>query len=118
MNPGQADTLGTMRATGWTKGQTHEPGGYGLKITAEDRDRHFDRAWGDIDVDLEGQGLTKIALTESFWRCTELRSADVGRWLLDSGRAPWPKGQPPMIALTPVEGTRFAARILRQHNLL
>lgn len=56
MNPGQADTLGTMRATGWTKGQTHEPGGYGLKITAEDRDRHFDRAWGDIDVDLEGQG--------------------------------------------------------------
>jgi len=107
-----------MRAAGWTNGQIHEPGGYGLKIAAADRDRHFDRGWSEVEVDLEGQGPTTIALTESFWRrCTELRSADVGRWLLDSGRAPWVKGQPPTIALTPVEGPRFAARILRQHNL-
>lgn len=108
-----------MRATAWNGGQPNEPGSYGLKVTTAERDANFDRSWDEVVIDLDGAGSTTVTLTDSFWRrCTELRSADIGRWLLASGRAPWTTGQPPRIALRQVEGNHFAARILRQHNLL
>lgn len=45
----------------------------------------------------------------SFWgdTCRELISADLGRWLLDRGFAPWPKGNPPKFALEPLGNARF-----------
>ena len=102
-----------MMASGWHGGgDPHSPAGYGIKFTADDRDRYFERSWDSVVVDLDGAGPTAINLSDSFWRrCSEVRSADVGRWLLASGAAPWPKQNPAKIVVTPVDGNRFAARI-------
>ncbi len=41
--------------TAWHNGSPQPSGaGYGLKITAEDRDRHVDRTWQTIIVELRG----------------------------------------------------------------
>lgn len=69
-------------------------------------------------LEMEGSGATVIGLTESFWRkCAELRSADVGRWLLDAGPAPWTSGAPPTIAVKALGEARFAARVIRRRTL-
>ena len=109
-----------MMASGWQGGSAgpNEPAGYGIKFAADDRDRYFDQSWDHVVVDLDGVGPTNINLSESFWRrCSELRSADVGRWLLDSGAAPWPKQNPTRIVVTPVDGNCFAARVHKPKGL-
>lgn len=99
------------------RGPSQTPAGYGIKFTADDRDRHFDPAWESVVLEMEGFGRTVIGLSESFWRkCSELRSADVGRWLLDAGAAPWMSGSPPTIAVDPLGEARFAARIVKRRT--
>jgi hypothetical protein len=109
-----------MRATAWHNGgSSDEPGAYGFKLTEADRDRHFERGWSEIVVELDGGDVVKVPVSHSFWRhSTELRSAELGRWMLAAGHAPWPKGQPPGFVVTPVEGNRFTVRVLPRHNLL
>lgn len=109
-----------MRAVGWHNGSAaEEPSGYGLKFSRADRDRHFSPDWSEVIVLLEGAGPTTIPLSAAFWRsCSELRSADVGRWLIAQTAAPWPKGSPPGIAVAPETGNRFAARVIRSRSLL
>jgi hypothetical protein len=113
--------LSRMRAVGWQGGSAgaHSPAGYGVKFTPADRDRYFEQSWTHVILELEDGPVIEVRLTDSFWRsCSELRSAELGRWLLESGRAPWPKHAPPRIAVDPVNGNRFHARLLAQHNLL
>jgi hypothetical protein len=31
----------------------------------------------------------------------------IGRWLIDHGLAPWPRQQPPVLTLRPVDGNEF-----------
>jgi hypothetical protein len=83
-----------------------------------DRDRHFVSDWETIVLELEGAEPTTIPLSAAFWRsCSELRSADVGQWLLAADVAPWARGSPPGIVVTEVEGNRFSARILKRKLL-
>lgn len=106
-----------MQATGWRggAGSPTEPGRYGLKISETDRANHFDPSWDHVIVELEGAGVATAQVTETFWStCPELRSAEIGRWLLDARAAPWGAGTPPRIILTPVDGNRFTARLLRR----
>jgi hypothetical protein len=107
-----------MHATGWHNGGPPlEPSGYGLKFVARDRDKYFDDEWQTVVLGLEGSDDVTIDLTKSFWRsCTELRSAHVGQWLLAQDAAPWPKGSPPGIVVTPESGNRFTARVLRRRQ--
>lgn len=109
-----------MRAVGWHNGSSpDEPSGYGLAFSIADRDRHFDRSWPEAIIELDGFGEVTMPLSPSFWRsCSELRSVDVGRWLLEQGAAPWPASRPPGIAVRPIEGPRFAARVIRSRSLL
>lgn len=105
-----------MQVTGWKNqgGAPTEPSGYGLSVTKTDR-RHFDRSWSDVIIELENDGVAIARLNETFWStCPELRSADIGRWLLELGVAPWGTRAPPRIALTQVEGNRFAARVIQR----
>lgn len=89
--------------------------GYGIKITASDRDRWFEKDWDDVVLDLEGGQLVTVPLSPSFWRrCSKLRSAVIGRWLMEQGVAPWDRGNPPGIAITRVAGNRFSARIMKR----
>lgn len=109
-----------MRAVAWHNGSSpNEAAGYGLKFTEVERDQAFDRSWTEVVVELEGDGVATIALSPSFWRtCSELRSTHVGRWLLDQRAAPWPRGNPPGVAVRHVAGNRFTARVIRSRSLV
>ena len=102
-----------MLVPAWHKGQpSTEPAGYGLRLTPVERDRNFDPEWTSVDVELDGGTTVEVPLSPSFWRsCSELRSADIGQWLLDAGVAPWPIGDPPSVVIRAIEGNRFSARI-------
>jgi hypothetical protein len=100
-----------MRVSAWSNGTpTRSGAGYGLRITPLDRDRHFHREWPSADLELAGSGTTTtVQLSASFWnRCTELRSAAIGRWLIERNLAPWPAaGSPPTLTLTSLAPARF-----------
>ena len=52
--------------------------------------------------------LLDVRLSASFWRgCTELRNVKIGKWMLEQGLAPWPKGDPPKLKLEPIGNRRF-----------
>ena len=98
--------------TTWNNGR-HAPSGagYGVKLNAADRDRHFDRMWTNVTIVLP-QGRSAITVNvakRSFWdpTCRELIHQGIGRWLLASGLAPWPKRKPPKLRLTPIGPQRF-----------
>ena len=88
-----------MEAKAWNNGQHHASGaGYGIKFSREERDRGFLREWTRVQLEVPGQGTADVVLSDSFWRrCSELRSAAIGRWLRETGLAPWPKGRPTVI---------------------
>jgi hypothetical protein len=89
-----------------------------VKFTEQDRDRYFDPTWESVVVVIDDKEST-VPLSASFWRsCSEVRSADVGRWLLANGAAPWPRGQPPSIAVTPLGGNRFGMRVIERKSML
>jgi hypothetical protein len=81
-----------MKATGWSNGRPLSSGaGYGLRISVSDRNRFFLPDWSHVLLEVDGGGPLVVALSASFWKtCTELRSAEIGRWLLSSD---WPRGQ-------------------------
>jgi hypothetical protein len=108
-----------MLASGWHNGgPPTDAAGYGLKFTKEDRDGYFDPSWRSVLIDCEGGETIEAALSPSFWRsCSEVRSASIGTWLLGKDTAPWPKQSPPGIAVTPIEGRLFSARILKRRQL-
>lgn len=101
-------------ATGWSNGAPLVTGaGYGVRISRADRDLYFDPSWSQIVVEL-GSRRTTVRLSESFWRnCHELRSAAIGRWLLDNDLATWPAGEPPVVDVQPVGERTFRLSIRR-----
>lgn len=109
-----------MRASGWHNGRPpRESAGYGIKFAPTDRDRHFDPEWAEVILELDGGTEVVVPLSASFWRsCSELRSAQVGRWLLGQGAAPWPTKTPPHIAVRHLKGRRFSSRLLQHKSLL
>lgn len=113
-------TMAVVRASAWHNGGPRdEPAGYGIKLTASDRDRYFRADWEGVVVDLKGGEAALVKLTPSFWRtCSELRSAAIGRWLLDQHAAPWPASNPPGILVRHLAENRFSARVLVRRALL
>lgn len=101
-----------MRVVGWSNGQPLPTGaGYGVRLSGHDRDEYFDPGWHEVIVDLDHGEVARVSLSKSFWRsCSELRSAAIGRWLLQQRPAPWPRGEPPAIMLRHVVGNRFELR--------
>jgi len=109
-----------MLLQGWHSGRPgDEPKGYGLRLSPGDRDRNFDTTWTSVEVELDGGSTVTVPLNPSFWRsCPELRSEEIGSWLIAAGVAPWPLGDPPSAVVRQVEGNRFTARIHRVRSVL
>jgi hypothetical protein len=112
-------TVGSVYATAWHNGsKPSEPAGYGLKFSEADRDRHFDRAWEHVVLELDAGTAMTIRISPSFWRrCSELRASELGEWLLANEVAPWISGNPPGVVVTPVSENRFTIRLLRRQLL-
>jgi hypothetical protein len=96
-----------MYVTAWSNGRPLRTGaGYGIRLSASDRDRLFDPGWSHVFVDVADGEPVPVPISSSFWRsCPELRSAAIGQWLLRNGLAPWACGSPPPLVLSPT-GTR------------
>ena len=87
-----------FQATAWKNGKHLGSGvSYGLKISAPNRDRFFLKSWEGVTLHLQGYDEpVSVNITPSFWRrCSELRSKDIGRWLVQKGHVPWERGNPP-----------------------
>ena len=100
--------------TAWNNGAHHSSGaGYGVKLTTKDRDVYLKREWGGVEIYLPGHANpTKVNVEkDSLWgrQCRELISHEIGKWLLATRMAPWPKGLPPKF--------RFVARSERTFEL-
>lgn len=99
-----------MIVTGWSRGSpdNRTGAGYGIRITTKDRDKYFQRRWPYIAVELEDDDTVDVNLSDSFWRsCSELRKKEIGKWMLEHGLTPWPKGKPLKLILAPVGERRF-----------
>ena len=101
-----------MEVTAWNNGQHYPTGaGYGFKVGAADRDKCFQRSWSTVFVSLpDAKEEVQVNIAKpSFWSatCRELISREFGRWLIQSGYAPWPSGAPPKFRLTPKNGNHF-----------
>ena len=98
----------------WSNGSPLRTGaGYGVRLSGHDRDKHFDPAWREVIVDLDGGESISVSLSESFWgSCPELRNAAIGRWLLRHGHAPWSRGARPAALLISAGSNRFRLRPL------
>ena len=113
----------SMIWTAWNNGRHHTSGaGYGFKVAATDRDRHFQRDWDTVIVELpEASGLVAVEVNiakDSFWseECREVIHQAIGRWLRSSGYAPWPQGSPPQFEVEPKGVRRFVVRRRVQPN--
>lgn len=106
-----------MIVTAWNNGRPSPTGvGYGLKIDTDDRDQHFRHEWKSVILHLEGQNTSvEINIAKpSFWgeTCRELINAEIGRWLINNGLAPWTKNHPPKLILEPSgEARHFLLKI-------
>jgi hypothetical protein len=91
-------------AVAWNNGSHHPTGGgYGLKISAADRDVHFERGWGSVELFLpDSNRPVRVNIDkESLWNdeCRDLIHRDTGLWLIRNGMAPRPDREPPRFTL-------------------
>jgi hypothetical protein len=98
-----------MIVTGWSNGRPRASGtGLGLRLAKDDRDTYFEPDWQTVLIELPSGSTTRVPLSASFWQsCTELRSAEIGRWMLAEHLSPWPRRQPPKFRLERVGPGRF-----------
>jgi hypothetical protein len=101
-----------MHVTAWNNGQHYRTGaGYGFKLRADDRDRHFKKTWTTVFVALPGvaEEVEFNINKSSFWggTCRELINRVFGQWLIQRGYAPWSSGAPPKFDLVLVRANHF-----------
>lgn len=91
----------------------------GLRVSAESRSRVFEPLKGElsqVQVVLPGHPVQPLCrVTSTFWTtCPELRSAEIGRWMVARGEKPWPRGHPPRYEaeLVGVDGATTSIRII------
>jgi hypothetical protein len=99
----------------WNNGAHHASGaGYGLKMSAADRDAHIRREWGVVELYLPGRAEpARVNVNkESLWsgNCRELISREIGMWLIKNRMAPWPNGNPPKFELVARAARAFDVR--------
>jgi hypothetical protein len=102
-----------MEVKAWKNGKHNKSGaGYGLKIPADELSC-FQREWNTVSLFLDGdeEKSVEVNISDSFWNgCRELRSKEIGRWLLEHELAPWDKGFPPTVIMTHIQSNCFAVK--------
>ena len=109
--------MNSFIAVAWNNGQHNASGdGYGLKISASDRDTYFRREWRVVTLRLKGREHLAIVNIEkeSFWNdtCRELISKQIGGWLIENGCAPWPPRNPPNVRIKSIAEGEFECEVI------
>jgi len=95
-----------MEASAWCNGN----GTYGIRVGTRNRDRHFERTWKEIEVEMDGQ-FHRFSLTEGFWDdCPEFRDHGapiICEWLRQYRTLEWERDCPPRMMLVPLGGGQF-----------
>jgi hypothetical protein len=106
-----------MIVTAWNNGNHSKSGaGYGIRLTAEDRDRFFIREWQYVIISFEGgEKQARVNIDkDSFWlsSCRELIHIEIGRWLINNNLGYWPRTRPPIFWLEPLPERNFFLSLL------
>lgn len=102
-----------FETTVWTNGKPNiiTGSGYGINIPLKVRNTIFQKSWNNLELDLDGS-IVYVPISNAFWRkCNEVRSPEVGKWLIKNNANTWIKGKPTKIEMTQVEGNRFKVSI-------
>jgi hypothetical protein len=102
-----------MQVTAWNNGTfKHSGAGYGFRFSLADRDHVFSPEWREVIIDLPDGTVVIARLSPSFWeRCPEVRSAHIGKWLREIGKAAWPAARPPIFQLRHLADNRFSIEL-------
>lgn len=85
-------------------------------MLGKDRDRYFERSWKEVVLDLpseEGVESIQVKVSEKSFgegSCQELRSKEIGQWLIKRGMGQWEKGKPPKFEVEVVGPGHFALK--------
>ena len=103
----------TLTLTGWQGGTS------GLRVAAESRRKvllPLKRTLRRVRLVLPDHGQPPVCdVSASFWTsCPELRSAEIGRWMIARRDKPWPPRNPPTYEaeLVAIEGGMATIRIV------
>jgi len=102
-----------FETTVWTNGKpnTNTGSGYGINIPLKIRRSIFQESWDSIELDLDGS-IIHIPLTNAFWnKCNEVRSPEIGKWLIKNNANTWRKGKPTKVEIIQIDGNQFKASI-------
>ncbi len=97
-----------MKVTTWNNGNYNKSGaGYGILIPKRERDKYFNRKWDRVKIHIEDTSV-EIKLRDTFWTtCNELRSKEIGKYLLKNGLGVWEKWKPHKLTLEVVNNNEF-----------
>lgn len=98
-----------MKVTAFNNGDhLKSGGGYGIRIPIEYRAVFFNSQWKKIRLTLEGDLTFDVNISESFWStCPELRSIEIGKWMILRGHRYWPLRNPPKFKLIKIGDASF-----------
>jgi len=91
-----------MTVTGW-KGV----GTFGVRVGRSNAALYFRKDWASARIQVDGKSY-EYPLPDTFWeRCPEFRGGAIKDWLLENRLAPWVRGHPPRLELTPIADNCF-----------
>lgn len=103
-----------MIASAWNNGDRKASGsGYGLRLSSADINVHFSKSFQTISLLIPSDNDMLVALVnigkKTFWdgTCGELIQIEIGKWLIRSGFAMWPKGHPPKVSIVCISEAEF-----------
>ena len=109
-----------FKATAWNNGYWRNTGaGYGLKLSAEDRNKYFDKDWDTVTLRLVGARTSRIpeanVAKDSFWspKCHELIKLEIDQWFIENGFRRWALNAPPRFRLVHIAGRELEVRAAR-----
>ncbi len=86
--------------------------GYGINIPVKIRDQVFNKNWKNIELNLDGESKIIVPISDAFWRkCNEVRSPEIGKWLIKNNAHTWEKGRPTKLKMVHVKGNKFKVSI-------
>lgn len=98
----------------WNDGSYNDSGaGYGIKISKCDRSKLFSKLDNKVIIHIGNiSNSIEITLRDTFWTtCSELRSCEIGKYLIDNGLRRWEKYKPHKLLLVPQGSNNFLLKL-------